>query len=322
MEPRVTTSVRSLSPISQGDQTPESPYKKRFRNGAQLQPRMLMFVDELASGPLGVGMGRVRVRSRRNTQEKSPWKELPSLEGVVERAFVRDVFLGETVVPYGLLRPLRAVLPIATTSSELLNKERIEQHEGLASWWLQANQLRDDNKKNFADGDLTARVDYHGQLSAQLPMATHRVLYSASGNAIAAARVESSVGVVEHKLYWAPVGSREEARYLTAVLNSGALLSLVTKFQNVGLFGPRDFDKNVFRIPFPAYDGLNQVHIRLAGLAGQAELISEQTIAMVGSGQDFKMTRNQVRVKLQAGQLLREIDKDVSSLLKDVSPES
>lgn len=38
----------------------------------------------------------MQVRSARSPTEKTPWKELPSLEGVVETEFIRPILLGES----------------------------------------------------------------------------------------------------------------------------------------------------------------------------------------------------------------------------------
>ncbi len=40
--------------------------------------------------------------------------------------------------------------------------------------------------------------------------------------------------VVDHKLYWATLSGPDEARYLTAVRNSPALLALVQPLQGPG----------------------------------------------------------------------------------------
>ncbi|MGH3632017.1 MAG: N-6 DNA methylase, partial [Sciscionella sp.] len=77
-----------------------SPYSPRFFQGATIVPRVLFFVRPQQAGPLGLGAGRVLVRSERTNTEKVPWKDLPDQEGVIERQFLRPVLLGESVLPY------------------------------------------------------------------------------------------------------------------------------------------------------------------------------------------------------------------------------
>ena len=72
-----------------------SVYKERFRQGAILVPRMLIMVTDSGATPLGVPHGRRAVESRKSSLDKKPWKDLPSLHGVVEEIFLRPSFLGE-----------------------------------------------------------------------------------------------------------------------------------------------------------------------------------------------------------------------------------
>jgi hypothetical protein len=48
---------------------------------------MLITVEELQAGKIGVSAGKVRIRSARSSNEKKPWKNLPTLNGVVEKPF-------------------------------------------------------------------------------------------------------------------------------------------------------------------------------------------------------------------------------------------
>jgi len=55
---------------------------------------------------------------------------------------------------------------------------------------------------------------------------------------LAAAIVDNLAAVIDHKLSWAAVESLDEARYLVAVLNSGALLRIVQPLQARGEHNP------------------------------------------------------------------------------------
>ncbi|HUB99734.1 MAG TPA: N-6 DNA methylase, partial [Solirubrobacterales bacterium] len=89
--------------------THESPYRALFQQGASLVPRMLVTVEEVEGGPIGVTSGRVRVRSARSANEKPPWKSLPGLDGVVERRFVRPMHVGATILAYRARDPQLAI---------------------------------------------------------------------------------------------------------------------------------------------------------------------------------------------------------------------
>ena len=93
----------------------ESPYARFSRNGATIFPRCLFFVEETENTAIIQAGQTITVKPRRSSNEKKPWKDLDHTaltDQTVERAHVFDVHLGETIVPYSTLRPLKAVLPI------------------------------------------------------------------------------------------------------------------------------------------------------------------------------------------------------------------
>src|ERR1019366_3761592 len=99
-----------------------SPYRKMFRQGATLVPRMLCFVERKAMGRLGADPSAPYVASRRTNQEKEPWKSLPGIENRVEAEFLRPVLLGESILPYRIFQPFDAVVPV-TDKGEVLAAE-------------------------------------------------------------------------------------------------------------------------------------------------------------------------------------------------------
>jgi hypothetical protein len=298
-----------LHVASETDTRPTSPYKQRFRQGAVLAPRALLFVNRSAAPPLGTGAGRVAVESRRTTLEKPPWKTVKSLTGVVERSFIRSVHLGETVLPYRVLAPLEVVLPIARDA--ILTSEGIEEHSALDKWWTQAEERWDAHKSKADPGALLDRIDFHKQLSAQLGGGSLRVVYAASGNTMAAAIVDDEAAIIEHKLYWAPASSREEGLYLTAVLNSNVVIERVRPMQPKGLFGERDIDKYVWQLPIPLYDNGNADHATLVALADEATQWAQSLD--LSQDRDFKRARTVVRDALQP--VTARIDELVKALL-------
>ena len=72
---------------------------------------MLFLVERQDPGPLGQKASTAVVRSSRSANEKSPWKNVATLEGVVETEFLRPIHLGETVLPYRVVEPREALIP-------------------------------------------------------------------------------------------------------------------------------------------------------------------------------------------------------------------
>ena len=309
---RLTISEGKLAAQSKASMPEPSPYKKRFRQGAVLAPLVLLFVTDAPSGPLGAGAGRVSLQSLRTNLEKKPWKDVESLRGTVERSFVRDVYLGETVLPFRLQEPRRAVLPVRDSS--VLSSDEIEQYEALRQWWAVAEGQWAKHKAEGDSSDLLHRIDFHGQLSSQVPASKHRVVYTKAGTTLAAARVTDDRAIIDFGLYWSAASSEEEALYLTAILNSASLLERVRPLQTLGLFGARHFDKYVFAVPIPTFDGKNPEHTGLVELARAAET-SAREVDLSGT-RNFKTARSLVRSHIDTS--LTAIDERVLSLIQPV----
>jgi SAM-dependent methyltransferase len=308
-EPHLT---RSEAGIGVAKDAPKSLYHSRFSQGATLVPRMLVLVEEAPVSPIGVAAGRVAIRSSRSPNEKPPWKNLPDLTGSVESEFVRPVHLGQTVLPYRTHHPLKAVVPLA--QGELLDTDdaRLDLYPGLADWWRAASEVWDAHKGSTKN-TLTEQINFRKKLTLQLPAATHRIVYTGTGQYLAAARIEDTRAIFGHLLYWATANSVEESRYLTAILNSQTLGELVAPYQPRGEHNPRHFDKLVWRIPIPLFDPKAADHTRLVELAERAEQVaSEEDIS---SQRTFQAQRRLIRQALTKVGISKEIDTVVRKLV-------
>ncbi len=265
--------------VNQG--SPISLWSDRFSEGAAIGPRVLMMIEDGPANPLGSGAGRKAVRSHRSTQEKGKWKQLPSLTGSVELQFIRPVHLGESILPHRVATPARAVIPWDGTQMLDVGHERLDDYPGLASWTRAASDAWMANRTSDTL-TLAGSVDYRGKLSGQLPTAPHRVAYTKSGAYLTAAHLTDSA-VVNDALYWAAVSSADEARFLTAILNSNALLEVVAPLQARGGWGPRHFDKYVFHAPIPLYDPNNEIHENLVHLARIFHRLAELELVRGGA---------------------------------------
>ena len=310
---RLSRDFIDLRVLEASDADGSSPYKKKFRSGAIIYPRVLFFVDELEAGPLGAGAGRARLSSRRSMHK--PWSEVETLTGTVEREFIHPVHLGETTLPFRLNSPLFAVVPVSIKdSSSLASMEEVNSYPGLSDWWGKVELEWQQNRSKGEKKPLVERVDYSKQLSAQLPLnKSQRVVYSKSGNTLAASRLEDPLPLIDNKLYWAPVHSVSEGRYLVGILNSVTLLERVQPLQNIGLFGPRDFDKHVFDVPFPPYDSSSEVHGALVAAVLEAEEMAESVD--VSNVRTFQAARKLIRGALEEAGIAQRIEVLVEQIL-------
>lgn len=315
-EPYIQRSAGSVVIASDMSTVDRSPYHERFSQGASVVPRVLFVVEELPAGPLGAGVGRVHVRSRRSATEKRPWKLLPPLEGSVDRQFVRRMHVGDTVLPYRLLEPRRAVLPWDGRHLAMTGEQRAL-HPGFADWWARAEAIWNENRSSERL-TLIEQLDYQSKLSNQLPFApgSVRVVYTKGGMYLAAAIVRDD-SVIDHKLYWGTVGSLEEGRYLVAILNSDAMTERVRPLQARGQHNPRDFDKYVWQVPIPAFDGGDQQHRRLSELGAQAESLATQVV--LPPGKRFETLRRLIREAVRGSPVGQTIEEEVTALLGQIA---
>lgn len=290
-----------------------SPYNEVVVNGATIFPRMLFFVEEQTqtTSRLGRTQGTTTVESYRTNLEKEPWKSQPSWSATLPSRYVFDVHLGSTVVPFGLLEPWRAVLPI--DRQQLMDEQQLNNADNsMRDWWRDVSQRWETNKTKQSKLSLMDNLDYQSKLSKQLNAVKHRVLYTASGNTVAAARIADPRAVIEHKLYWMPANGKEEARYLTAILNAPVTTELVAVYQSRGLFGGRDFDKNVWRLPIPKFDPADPLHAQLVDLATKAEEVAAEVDA---GNYGFQKHRQLVRQALAEAGITEPMNTAVKTLL-------
>ena len=280
-----TDDVRRVSiAITDTSQRGESPYAGFARNGATIYPRPLLFVEETENPAIVQAGQTITVNPRRGSQDKSPWRDLDltALTGqTIEKRHVYDVYLGETVVPYATLDPLRAVLPLRHGDASLpadeggvggvspggLERRMRERWQTISSLWEQhkarANKL-----------DLLGNLDHYGKLSSQLEWQRNpddrpvRVVYTSSGIPTAAL-IQSNDAIVENVLFWLTCKDIQEAHYLLTIINSDTLYAAVIPLMAKGQFGARHLHKQLWKLPIPEYDGTEALHGEIAA-AGEA----------------------------------------------------
>ena len=292
-----------------------SHYRQRFRQGATLVPRRFVLVEfAQASGMLQSNPEAPQVRGRARNQDKQPWKTLEPPEGVVDRDFLRPVFLGESIAPFRVVAPLQAVIPWDNERRELLDatKAASRGYPRLARWLEKTEKLWE--LYNRSAMSHKERIDYHGELSCQFPIAPIRVVYSASGTNLASCVVQDEKTIIESKLYWSAMDSLEEAHYLCGIFNSEVLRAGVEPYQSQGQWGARDIHKYVFNLPIPKFDGRNSLHQEIADAAKTAEDVARAVPEK--ESEYFVRTRKRVRDALAEHGISEELESFVGELLK------
>lgn len=296
-----------------------SPYRDLFKQGATIVPRRLMVVLPAPEGKFGVDKNAPPVVSRIGAHDKRPWRDLPGLSGQIEKRFLRPLYVGESIAPFRVLRPLTAIVPQTGRRKGLLDAQDALDlgFPHLATWLRTAGKVWNDNRSSSMT--LNEQLDYYGKLSAQYPISPLRVVYAKAGTNPASAVIEDDRGIIDHKLYWMAVATRAEANYLVAILNSAAASSRVRRMQSEGLFGPRDFDKVMFNLPIAKFDRRDRLHRDISDAGGRAcQIASELHLA---DDQYFQTSRRNVRRTLSDEGISDEIDTLVNELLDGVEVE-
>lgn len=299
---------------SQNDVGEASPYMDKFHNGATMVPRVLCVVELAPAGALGANLNTPVVQSRRTSQEKEPWKSLPLLRDNIEKEFLRPLYLGESIAPYRVLNPASAVIPWLETEGRLMDSEAAQKlgYVHLARWIGNAERLWSEHGQ--AGISFTAQIDYFGKLTSQFPVAPLKVVYSASGTLPAATLLSDPRGIVEHQLYLAKVDSKQEGRYLLAILNSETARHLAEHLQPRGQWGARHFDKVILSLPIPTFDNTNKLHKALSTAAAHAEKVA--SAVQLEEGIHFITARKKIRAALDEDGVASKIDKLVAEVLK------
>ena len=315
--PRLNTSLSQVVPhLSHSDveitvrSGAGSPYGSRFRQGAIFSPRFLFFVDREEVGPLGVAFGQEPVSSSRSVQENKPWKELPSLEGMVESQFLYPLYTGDSLLPFRLQPPLTVIVP--HDGQRLFTElQQMSLYPGLHEWWSQASGLWEENRTKDTLS-LSEQLDYMSKLSNQFPIPPQRVIYNTAGMHLAAARLNDAQGIVTSNLYWCTVNSDAEAQYLCCVLNSPVTTEFVRPLMSYGK-DERHIHKHVWKLPIPEYDASQSALSRLAELGAQSEAIA--ATLPIREEVHFSAQRRDIRNQLSSSHISEEIDQLVYEIL-------
>ena len=277
-----------------------SPYAKFSRQGASIVPRCLFFVEETENPAIVQAGQTLTVNPRRGSQDKQPWRslDLTAITGqTIEAYHVHDVYLGETVVPYASLEPLKCVLPLkqddtgfSIDESDVGGIRMSGLGRRMRDRWQTIGSLWEAHKQPVNKLSLLQRLDYHGELSSQLAWTVApgerpvRVVYSGWG-APTAALLEDDSAIVDYKLFWVACRHLQEANYLLAIINSETLAEDVNKYTTPNWAGKtRDLQKHLWKLPIPEFDPAEELHVAISQ-AGEA--------AAAGAGRQLAQLREE-----------------------------
>ena len=188
--------------------------------------------------------------------------------------------------------------------------------------WRIISRQWEEHKAKANKLNLLGRLDYHGELSAQLGQQDTsdrpvRVVYTKSGEPTAAMLSDSS-SLVDHLLYWITCRDSQEANYLMAIINSQALYEAVSSLMSKGQFGARDLHKQLWRLPIPEFDAGDALHVEVSEAGEAAAKRAAEQLAALREERDrvtVTIARRELRAWLRASPEGAAVEDAVGRLL-------
>ena len=311
----------------------DSPYAGYSRQGASIVPRCLFFVEETTNPTIVQAGQTVTVNPRRGSQDKEPWRSLDLFaisEQTVEAPHVFDVHLGETIVPYATLDPLRAALPLrrgefrVPSADDGVGGIRLGGlSQRMRDRWRIVSSVWNENRAAANRMNLLGQLDYYGKLSSQLEWRQApkdrpvRVAYNQSG-APTAALIRGNESLVDYTLFWITCSDIQEANYLLAVINSQALYEAVASLMPKGQFGARHLEKHLWKLPIPEFDPDEPLHTAVSEAGtGAAEGAAKRLAQLRQDRGEVTVTiaRREIRKWLRESTEGKAVEEAVAELL-------
>ncbi len=333
-KPGENANRESLAAMTDASVSVGSPYDGHSRQGAAIRPRRLFFVNETENTAVVRATPTVTVNPRRGGQDKAPWKnlDLTAITGqTIEESHLFNVHLGETVVPYATLEPLKALLPLKQGDAAIPTDEdgpggiRLGGLERrMRERWQTISKLWTDNKAPVTKLNLVEQIDYLHKLSSQLDWQQNpgtrpvRVLQTEAGQPTASI-IWNDNHIIDETLYWITCKSEQEANYLLAIINSDVLKEAVAPLMAKGQFGARHLHKQLWKLPIPEFDRKNRLHTRVARAgataAARAAKQLEQLREALGDKLTVTIARRELRKWLRTSKEGRTVEAAVGRLL-------
>ena len=166
--------------------------------------------------------------------------------------------------------------------------------------------LWEENKAGVNDLNLSARIDYHRELTSQLEWQKDpkerptRLVYSSAGQPTAAILTDNAA-LVENVLFWIPCKNTDEANYLLAIINSNTLATAVNRFTTPNWAGnTRHLHKHLWKLPIPEYHKEEELHSTIAAAGATAAAGASKKLEELRAQRDNQLTVKVARRELRA----------------------
>ena len=281
--------AKRLIPFSKLDEMlphKDSPYKKRFKRGADLFPRNFFFIKLEKDDT---------VIPDKTLIQKKPWNFYPVEKYDFESEYLYDVCKSTELIPFHLTYIRKCFLPI--------ERKDHSYHKDLIK--PKAKKLFDKFKKKYTEiqkrdqrriTDLWDNLNHMNKLSNPLQFSPIKVVYPASGSFLKSAIIQGNV-IVDTKLYYIDIEDINEAYYLCAIFNSKIVSNDIKHRSATGFQGKgAHIHKRALEYPIPFYNKKNNLHNNIVKIGKSLEGIVEEIIYDLKE-QDYNYLKRRIMCK-------------------------
>jgi len=204
------------------------------------------------------------------------------------------------------------------TSEELMNAGELKAWRWFANTETIWNTNKTEKNKNINAPDY---LNWLHKLTNQNLNVRYLVMYTASAKDANALVFDRQLldfeFFAECATYFYYTDYKQEADYLSAILNSSIPNKQIKDFQAKGLFGPRHVSKKILDVYFPKFNDLNKKHLQLSNLG---KICAEKVNVFVENNppqQDLTahfLGKMRLDIKKHLSKEMAEIDKIVEKL--------
>jgi len=242
-----------------------------FRQGADIMPRNLLFYEVTQTGnPLLCSFQSINpITSNLAFTVKDAKKHQGFTLGsrIIPNDLFFNVITSNLLTPFDIAEFQNALLPIRKNNSN--EWEQLSNAAIIAMGPIVINTFDSICKaiepRTGSIKTLFSLIDTRGKLTQQVILPTGFIVMTGAGGGnvcsayINVNNIDASRLILDQTVYWAQVTTEDEAIYLTGLLNSDAISSIIRDFQPRGAFGERHIHKLPFGVT-PPYDPMQVAH--------------------------------------------------------------
>lgn len=287
-------------------------YHVKFRQGASLVPRNLLFIEIVEKNA-----NIIRFKPAETIQNKKyrTWEFDAFKTAEVEEEYIFKVAKSTGIMPFHYELSDWAFLPLNTINHNLIitAPKAVEHLRKLEKLFIE-------NMKEGAEiQSLLKRLDYGRALSDERQLKSFKIIYGGIGSIVKAAILRECY-IIDTSLYYYLPESEEEAYFLLGYLNSNYITQYVKKVGSTGANGSlRNIHKHPLDLGLPRFEIQNENHLMLSNQARQMEnyvnnFITNQKI----ESNKMELTLKMIQKRLFLDQIYQRSINELDEIVKKI----